>query len=200
MSPERAAEYIAMLTAHIAKIEPAITAFNTLRATDVAMANAMINCVPARLLNRVKYCEDLERSDDLESAVLGAIERGALTLVVDKIAAPQRWKIPRPGFIRDMCRLALYETISPPLCPTCRGRSFILPSKKLGRKQDGARRDCDRCKATGKGSLRSWQRSELLRVEQDAWARSWKDRYSAILKLFSHYEGVGLGGLAKRLG
>jgi hypothetical protein len=188
-----------MLTARVERFEPAIATFGALRQDDINLALAMVRALPARLLIRIKYADDPGPINDLEGELLNAIERGLLQEVVSNIAAPKRWRIPRPGFLRDLCRLALYEAISPPLCAECKGRGHILPSKKKRLKQSSAVRDCDRCAATGKGNMKETDRCRILDINPDTWCKHWKEKYSAIRALIDRYEAIGLNGMAKRL-
>lgn len=193
MTPARAAEMLGRLTAKVAAWEPAIREFNALTREDIALALSMVQIMPARLIARVKYADQEEYAPEAIDAVLNAIERGALEVVVDKIAAPERWRIPRPDFIRDMCRLALAEYLSPRICYRCHGRGYVT------RRVTGKRDKCPTCYETGHIVYQAKDRCHILGVAPDAWSKSWKERYSAIQSLFDKYDGLALGGVAKRM-
>lgn len=191
MNLNRTAEMIAMLCAKIAHIEPVIPAFGTMCRYDVVHAMALVKSLPAQLLLRIKYAEEDQYSNEFEHELLSAIERGALAHVVD-FAAPQRWKIPRPGFLRDMCRLALVEFLSPKLCWRCEGRGGWLNRK-------GLKVVCPKCAGSGEGRHSDRSRAKILGIHEASWRQSWRDRYREIQTLIDRFEEIGLGGVTKRL-
>lgn len=195
MTPDRAAEFIAYLTANVEHLEPSIAEFNCITQEDVALALSMVKLLPARLLARIKYADQTCYTDNLEKEFIYVIERGALSMVCE-IASPQRWKIPRKGFLKDMIRLAIIEEISPKarLCWRCKGRGTLF---KRGRRALSI--NCPMCEGRGTGRLKDYQRARLLGISPEAFTRSWHDRYSAIQSLFARYDGSVTAGVAKRL-
>lgn len=192
MKAERAAELIAMLTAKVQPWEPALADFQRLTREDVALALSFVRSVPARLLVRIKYADQAMYVGEFEDRLVSAIERGCLWHAVE-LATARRWKVPRKDFLRDMCRLAIIEHISPRQCPACGGRGFRVTRKgKL-------RVNCTRCEGRQHVPLPEWERATLLRIEPDAWAHSWRDRYRAIQGVLDHYEALALGAMAKRV-
>ena len=195
MTPERAAEFLSLLTADTEHIEPGVAAFNRLRREDVTLALAWVHNVPARLLARVKYADQQTYKGDLETLFVCAVEHGALNRVCD-IAAPSRWRIPRADFIRDMCRLAIFEHIEPTasLCWRCHGRGAV---SKRGKR--ALQIDCPVCKGDGKGRMKDHWRARMLRIGTEDYRRTWGERYTAIQALLTRYDGIATGGVAKRL-
>lgn len=196
MVPERAAELIAWLTADVQGWDRAVMDFEALRRDDVILALAMVKSVPAQLVARIKYADQTEHTGSLENELLSAIERGALGKVVDNllVGKNQQWKLPRAEFIRDMCRLAIAEMISPRLCPNCCGRGVIG-----GTRRNHKLRDCDRCQKSGRVSYKHSDRASVMGVSRQAWDQSWKERYQAIQCLIDRYDSIATGGVAKRL-
>ena len=190
MSPDHAAELMSLLTARVASWEPAIGAFNAIRVSDIAQALGMVKNTSARLLMRVKYSDGQDSLPELESRFLDALERGMLGHIVE-LAAPQRWKIPRPGFLRDLGRLALAEHIAPKLCPRCGGRQTIMRRRLV--------QTCPRCEGKGTINITDQERARLMGVSRDAWRHSWRERYRAIAGILDHYDDLGKRAVAYRL-
>lgn len=190
MQHERAAELLAMLCAKVAHMEPTIAGFGVLQRYDVAHAIALIKNLPAQMLVRIKYADEVSNTETFEDQLCAAIERGYLAHVVE-FAAPQRWKVPRRTFLRDMCRLALIEYINPKLCYRCDGRGGWINRKAL-------KVTCVECGGSGEGTYSDRQRARVLGVHEASWRQSWRDRYRAIQGVLDHYDGIGLGAIAKR--
>jgi hypothetical protein len=190
MTPERAAEYLGLLTAGVAKWEPAIGTFNALRASDIAQALALVKNTHARLLMRIKYAGE-DRTDDFETQFLSALERGMLGHIVE-LAAPKRWKVPRENFLRDLGRLALAEHIAPKLCPKCQGRGAVMLRRQL-------KKVCDRCNGGGRVTISDAERARLLGVSKEAWHQSWRERYRAVAGVLDYFDDIGRRAVAFRL-
>lgn len=202
MNASRAAELLAMLTARVHSWEPAIGEFDRLRREDVALALSLVAVIPARLIARIKYADQTRYVGKFEDELISAIERGALMDVVSDVVMPQEWRYPRKDFLRDLCRLALAETLSPKLCGRCRGHGFVMARK--GRESgEYLRRSCERCNGSGKrlgdGRYEEKERAKLMGVNPDAWCHTWRDRYKAILIKIESYEAIALEGVNKRL-
>lgn len=191
MSPERAAKLIAMMCAKVSRFEPSITAFDALQRYDVVQAVAMVKSMPAQMLIRIKYADDVSNIDTFEDQLCAAIERGMLRHV-EQFAAPQRWKSPRKDFLRDLCRLAIAEHLSPKLCWFCRGHGG-------GVTPQGQHITCDRCSGSGEGRPSERKRARFLNIDESAWKHSWRARYRVIQGVLDTYEEIGLKGVAKRL-
>lgn len=201
MNTQRAAELIGMLTARVHSWEPAIREFDRITREDVSLALSLVSIMPARLLARIKYADQTEYVGTFENELLSAIERGALMTMLDNVVLkdPARWRYPRSDFLRDLCRMALAETLSPKLCRRCHGRGFFLAPKSP---LEYIRRNCDRCGGSGKrlgsGQYEEVERANLMDVSASAWCHTWRDRYRAILSKIELYEAEALGGMAKR--
>lgn len=191
MTPERAAEFLNLLTAKVAAWEPSITAFNTLRATDVNLALAWVQNTRARLLLRVKYGGGETLAKGLADEFVTALERGMMAHIVE-LAAPQKWKVPRENFVRDLGRLALAEHISPKLCPECHGRGSRITRRKLVK-------NCPRCEGKGRITYSDTYRASLMGVSKQSWGQTWRARYRAISGLLDMYEDMAARSIAKRL-
>lgn len=191
MRPERAAEMIAMLCAKVKRFEPAITQFDSLQRYDVVHAMALVKNLPARMLIRIKYADEVSNIDTLENEFAAAVERGLLRHV-EQFAAPERWKIPRKGFLRDMCRLSLVETIIPNVCWNCVGTKG---SPDTG----GKWTPCGVCGETGFKRPSESKRARIMGVSKSGWVHSWSPRYRVLLDCWDKYEAIGLNGVAKRL-
>ncbi len=191
MTPLGAAKLIGMLCAKTAHLEPVISTFGALCRDDVSMALALVKNLPATMLVRIKYADDVSNVATFEDELVASIERGMLRHV-EQFGAPQRWRAPRPGFLRDMCRLALAECLSPNLCWNCGGRmgALVPPGKWV---------ECIECAGTGHKRLQDAKRIELLGVNMYIWRKTWKVRYRVIQGQLDKYEDVALGGMAKRL-
>lgn len=192
MHPNRAAELIAMLVAKVERYEPTSSpTFGALRREDINLALALVSSLPARLLVRIKYADECSNINTLEEAICCQIERGLLSHV-EQFAAPQRWKTPRPYFLRDMCRLAICETVSPKLCWQCNGHEGWY-------NREGKWLPCERCAASGLGSYSHRKRAQIMGVHEAAWKISWAERYHEIQNVLDRIESLGLSGMAKRL-
>jgi hypothetical protein len=202
MNHQRAAELLSMLTAKVHSWEPSIREFDRLQREDVVLALAFVKVAPARLLARIKYADEIKYVGDFENELLSAIERGALMDVIENVVMidPARWRYPRRDFLRDMCRMAIAETLSPKLCRRCAGHGFFVARKP---ENQFIRRACERCGGTGKrlgdGRYEEKERAELMNVTPDAWRMTWQQRYRAILSKIEAYEELALGGIKKRL-
>ena len=191
MTPEHAAELMTLLLARTASWEQSASAFNALRQSDVAQAMAMVKNIYARLLLRIKYADEQRFLPELERNFLDALERGLFGHAVE-LAAPAKWKIPRKDFLRDMCRLALAECISPYQCPRCGGRGTVMMRRVLAK-------ICPRCEGARQIGISDVQRARLMRVSDSAWRHNWRDRYLAILEMVQSFEAIGKQVIAKRL-
>lgn len=190
MNPDHAAELLGRLSAKTHSWEPSIRAHDTLTAADVNLALALIPSALARALARVNYLEQREHRHELADRLAVAIAHATRRPGDAKVA---RW--PRPDFLRDMCRLAVYELVHPRRCPDCKGRGFVG-----GTRRNHKRRECARCNPmTHHVPYTDAARADALGVRADAWRHSWADRYEAILDRLAHYDAVLKGSLAKRL-
>lgn len=202
MKHARAAELLAMLTAKVHSWEPSIREFGRLQREDVTLALAFVNVLPARLLARIKFADEIQYVGTFEDELLSAIERGALMEIVENVVMidPARWRYPRRDFLRDMCRMAIAETLAPKLCRRCKGHCFFVSKKPTG---EFIRRACERCGGTGKrlgdGRYEERERAMLMGINPDAWSHTWRDRYRAILTKIDQYEAIALGSIKKRL-
>lgn len=189
MNPQRVAELISLLCAKTHAWEPAIRTFNVLCANDISLALGLVQSIPARMLIRIKYADQTCYTGTFENELVSAIERATL-FSVEHIA--KKWKVPRKDFIRDMCRLALIEHLSPHVCQRCNGQTGAVT-------KTGQWEACTKCAGTGRFRLSGRRRARMLRIDEKAYRQSWKDRYTAIQELLDRYEEIGLGGVAKRL-
>ena len=212
MKPERAAEILGLLTAKSGGFEVSIRGFNSLTRSDVILALSLVTHKGARLLARIKYADQRDYLPDMETYLVEAIERGALERVVDGVARA-RWRLPRPGFITNMCRMALVEIIHPHICFECLGRGFQFPVEQVEqpasvkrKRKRGSRLvnknlvvECKICNGTGRKRILDQERAKLMGVNADAWAHTWRDRYRGILTLLDQYDGIVTSGVAKRI-
>lgn len=198
MNTDRAAELLAMLCARVEKYEPSIATFGALRREDVNLALALVHNLPGRLLVRIKYNDDGASTDILLNQFIGQVERGLLQHIVE-FAAPERWKVPRKDFLRDMCRLSLVESISPNLCWVCQGVRDSMTWKSGSYDVDGKWNTCPECNGAGHRRPSEAKRAHILGVKVSAWKMSWSRRYQILLDEWGKAEAIVLGGMAKRL-
>lgn len=191
MTPDRAAELISMLCAKTQKYEPAIATFGALQRYDLVHALALVKSLPAQMLVRIKYTGDVSHGASFIDELVSAIERGMLGHTAE-FASPQKWKVPRKDFLRDMCRLALVECLSPHLCWYCEGHAGSLDV-------EGRYHVCEECGGSGVKRPTERKRARMLGVEESAWKHSWSERYKLIQGVIDRFEEIGLGGAAKRL-
>lgn len=92
----------------------------------------------------------------------------------------ERWRIPRPNFILDMCKLALNEAVSPNKCPYCKGQKY----KKI----DSRFPPCSKCSGSGIRRILADDRAEYMGIERSAWGHTWKGRHRRILAMPDGWE------------
>lgn len=196
MDAERAAELLSRLNARVQHWGvPTDGSFGALCANDFAAALGMIKVIPPAVwLLRIKYAGQIQWRESFEAQIVAEIERGALGQVAKLPTPADRWIFPRKDFLRDMCRLALFEcAIDTNRCQRCKGRG------QFKRRKGGANVNCERCGGTGVGKRRDDWRARVLGIDVQEFMDHWKDRYEAVKKLLAYYEELALRATVKRL-
>ncbi len=106
------------------------------------------------LAGRVIYCRDWAAAEELERVLM---------VEVSKIAARERWKLDRPGRIRNLCSLAIIEECDP---------AFRVIEKH------GARTGMQRAQA----------RALWTQLSSPAWSRTWGKRYVAVRQILNSWK------------
>ena len=102
------------------------------------------------------------------------------------------WRVPRPGFVRQLCKLALNEHIDPMICLWCGGTKVEVNSGKL--------ENCGECYGSGKRKIQDRDRAAAMEVSPSAWAHSWAKKYDQLIYLLDAWEDAINGAIAKRKG
>ena len=114
-----------------------------------------------RLYARVKYAQQTGFSEELAHCM--RIEASTLSGIGG-------WRVPRPDWLLDLSRLALYEDIDPQTCPICLGVAQALVNSKIV--------VCQACGGSQRSSLSDSDRSRLMGIDRSGWSRLWRDRYN----------------------
>src|SRR3990167_6653011 len=114
-----------------------------------------------RLYARVKYAQQTGFSEELAHCM--RIEASTLPYIGG-------WRVPRPDWLLDLSRLALYEDIDPQVCTICKGVGQVVIKSKIV--------VCGGCGGSQRASLRDSDRSRLMGIDRSGWSRVWRDRYN----------------------
>jgi hypothetical protein len=156
-------ELLALLTSKVQQFAVADGGIPAYTASDVAYILAHVDDPMARLYARIKFAGEKQHSEELAESMRISL------LYLDGIG---KWRVPRPDWILEMCRLALWEDIDPHVCGTCQGRGSALIEHKLV--------TCQPCGGSGKVSLRDTDRSRMLNISKSSWSEPWRSRYRRI--------------------
>lgn len=197
-------ELLGLLTAKIQRFQLAPGGIPFLTQSDVAAALSYIGKYNsnAALYARFKYLKEYDRAEDL-------VYRMRLKVMQDLIAGD--WKIPREGFLLDLCYLALAEAVDPHSCTWCLGRESVLVDKAMAeealretrgdqvRIREGQVIVCSQCRGTGKRTIKDADRTRIMAVRPDVWSRQWRDKYKDIqVHTVDKWEDI-VGALRPRL-
>ena len=127
---------------------------------EVAYILSHVKNPNARLFARVKYAGQLIFSEELARSTRMEV------LKTDNI---RKWQAPRPDWILDMARLAIYEDVDPFRCPVCKGIETRLIEGKII--------NCEACKGTGGAYFTDADRARILKLDRSNWSRIWRFRY-----------------------
>ena len=178
-----AAELLLKAGVETQKIERGALGMGDITEQDVLTALGMIKHSHASLLLRVKYLE--------QHAFAWKLFYAFFMHVHCKMSVPGKWSDEphyRHHLVWDMCKIALDDYCTPPLCPTCNG----IKSKAIG----ALVVDCPDCGASG---LRSRQdQAWRLHLTERAW-ETWGERYKSMLIVLDRWESIGLGAISQRL-
>ena len=180
-------ELLAKVTARAVPLEQAISGFGRFTPEDILHSLGLIPHSGAVLLLRVKYCGQTEFIQDLDIHFWTTI--GDLALH-EKWPYPIRFK--GREFYRNMGRMALSETISCKTCMGCGGTGKNLTP-------EGKVIDCTDCHGNGRKSPSDRSRARLMEMPWETWRQGWNERYRQIQGIADTWEGMGLGGMVKRL-
>lgn len=180
-----ARELLALLTCRVQRFHLAPGGIPNLTAEDIAHALGTIKNENARLYVHVKFAGQTELSDDLACA----IRRHVMLYMLDK------WRvrrIPRPGFLLDLARLAVMEATDPLTCTTCGG----VPTRTT---VSGKMVTCADCN-NGRRKINAVDRALFVGISESSWSDLWSDRYRDMqIETVDKWEDIALGALAKRL-
>jgi hypothetical protein len=111
--------------------------------------------------------------------------------VID-LALKQGWKAKKRGEdkIRSVLQLAIYESVTQFVCPTCRGTKW---SRKDPTKA------CAPCRGTGKWRITDKDKASVTGISKQAWSQTWQHRYNDILILLENYEHKAKVSILKHL-
>lgn len=168
MNPVKAA---ALLNARVQSFST-YTGGDRLNSQDIAHAQGKMWHPGARLFGRVKWADQEEYQEKLLKLLIAEVE---------KLSAELKWRA-WEGEIERVCKLALYESLTPKLCSTCRGLGeFVIYSGKRGRPKRGAKPDlkvvCEDCAGTGIRSFADYKRSTWTKISRSRWRNVWSQRY-----------------------
>lgn len=175
-------ELLGLLTTKVQSFDYSGSGFSKLTPQDIAHAIAKINHPAARLYLRVKYADQIEFANELSIELLSACQY---------IEGVGKWRLPRSGFVGDLCILALFEAIHPQTCPWCQGRKEALIGSRVV--------VCDGCNGGGRRQLQDKDRAQRLGLSKSSWSDPWADRYREIQRIPDHWEDLAVGAFRHRL-
>ncbi|MEN8171406.1 MAG: hypothetical protein ABFS03_00850 [Chloroflexota bacterium] len=98
-----------------------------------------------------------------------------------KLAVKGNWRAGKRGLdrIRSVLQLAIYESITQMICPTCRGTKFNPrnPTKT-----------CSGCDGKGIWRMTDADKYRTVGISQQSWNKTWKWRFNDMLILLEKYE------------
>lgn len=157
---------------------------------DLAHVLGKIKHPYAALYARVKYADQMIFMEEL---ALG------LRYTINTKLAINEWRIPknkddypRKEFILDLCRLALYESISPGVCVYCGGWASEIDDS-------GQINNCRVCNGTGKQKVLEIDRANAMQISKQSWGTPWGPRYREILEIPGNWDDLIVGAVHKRL-
>ena len=164
-------EILKLLTANAIRWDRSPGGKPTLTGPDVAAMLARVPDSTASLFARAKYCDDLSGIDIVETAII--------IQLVQRLKERPR-KLPRPGWLRSMVRLAIVEEISPGICPVCHGRGQIKAENVIYK--------CASCHGVKfKGSSIATQ-AKAMRIRRQVWEK-WRAFYEQeVLRILQDYQ------------
>lgn len=196
MNPDHAATLAARLNPSVCRFDTGMGGWGHLTQSDIAMALGMVKSEPARLWIRVRYCGHEEYRPELE--------RLLLMKVVD-MAAPERWKLEKPGMLRTMVKTAIHEHSTKSICSRCNGQKIVvwteeeandLKTPEMSLKPG----NCPKCKGSGYSRVSDRWRARQIDIDPSWFNRTLRSKYSRILDIVRGVDGMAKSALAKRLG
>ena len=196
MSPDKAAELCGSLNARIGPPWDQ----DLPKPHDIAHGIGKLAMERHRLWLRVIYCK--QDGPGITKIWREELERLLLMAVVD-MAAPEKWQISRPHFLREMVKIAMDEVEKPVVCNRCNGQKRVILSDQAAEQVgnptlSGKAIDCPKCH--GSGYRPKPNRYTLLNVPETTYRRVWADRYNRIIAIIRGIDGTAKSALAYRLG
>ena len=116
-------ELLTLLTASAQEINDMPSGVVNLTGADVAAILSKLSPEASQYV-RLKYCGETNQREELALAMRRkvAMWKGL-----------ENWQIPRPGFLLDLCSMALLEASQPLICPSCKGRKGGILDRKSTR-------------------------------------------------------------------
>jgi len=168
-------ELITILTAGAQDINDVPGGVANLTAADIAAIMSKLSVGASKYI-RLKLLKEHDQRDDVLKIIVSRVERWK------KI---EEWRSPRPGFILDLCDMALSEAVEPLNCPQCKGRG--------GGILKGRYTPCIPCNESGKRKISNVYRAQTMGLTKQQWANRWGRRYIRILAITDGYEGQVYG-------
>ena len=195
MTPSKAAALAGRLNPSVCRFDTGIGGWGHLTPSDIAMALGMVKSEPARLWIRVVYCDHKDHTEELE--------RLLLMKVVD-MAAPERWKVHKPGLLRGMVKTSILEVTAKIYCSRCNGQRTVIWTQE---EADQYKRpeislkshSCPKCRGTGYNRLSDRWRAKNSGSTPEWWSMGLKGKYSRILDMVRGIDGMAKAALANRL-
>lgn len=113
-----------------------------------------------RLYARIKYAQQTGFAEELAHCM--RIEARTLSGIGG-------WRVPRPDWLLDLSRLAIYEDVDPQICTICKGASQRLINSKIV--------VCSGCNGSQRATLQDTDRARYMGLDYSNWHKKWKNRY-----------------------
>jgi len=147
---------------------------------DASMALSGLNGGP-HYICRLKYCGDTTMITKL--IAVGLTE-------ISKLAVERKWGTPKEGEWRGLIHLAIYEVMTPPHCPLCRGSGIIHA--------DPHPKPCFVCGTSGTLKLDNERKADIAGMTVERF-KQYRRRYEDVYRMFYGWEVKGLYHIARRM-
>lgn len=177
------AKVISLLTYKVQSLAASPPGYGGLTQADVAYALGRVYHKGAGLLLRIKYADQREFLNQLESRLLRDVRREAMR---------ERWRIHKPQVLEKLVQIAIIELVNPMRCIRCKGREYV--------RRQNLWVVCRYCEGSGRLRLPNRYIYSFVGLDKRAWDRMWRERYTNVIyPLVNKYEAIGLGSLKKSL-
>jgi hypothetical protein len=163
---------------------------------DISHAIGLLSSEGAQLIGRVKYAHQEEyRASLINNLMLAVLAEG-----------PRKgWSPPGGIDLLKVCSLAVFEAVSPPLCPDCHGHGWHFdklpgPGRPPANSPPPKRLDCKRCDAWGYLRPSLYWRWRRARIGRKRFIKSWLPHYDrVIMPILDRYESDFWAGMRRCL-